>query len=122
MAKRDKGKGKKRKTDDSDPGPDNIDDVNTGLSDESDNDSEEGVRRSTRPHKKTDKQQWKEAKKKTYYPLKPKFSPVGDHEASELSPPIVVFFNAKGGTLKTTHTWNTAHTLSSDLRGLKVGA
>lgn len=81
-------------------------------------------RQSKRPKNETDQQKWNREIVKVYYPYKPKFPPVGDHEpnggANWVKPPILVFFNAKGGTLKTTHTWTIAWTLSSGLRGLKV--
>lgn len=81
-------------------------------------------RKSKRPKKETDEYEWKREIEKVYYPDNPEFPPVRDHEANRgaswVKPPILVFFNAKGGTLKTTHTWTIACNLSSGLRGLKV--
>ncbi len=87
--------------------------------------NEPELRQSKRPKSETDDQKWNREVSKVYYPLKPKFPPVDDHEPNGgdnwMKPPILVFFNAKGGTLKTTHTWTIACTLSSGLRGMKVG-
>lgn len=84
--------------------------------------------RSKRPKKESEEHKWKEACKDKYgYNPKRKFDPVESHEDPDggsnerVLPPIIVFFNAKGGTLKTSHTWNIACTLGSELRGLKVG-
>lgn len=84
-------------------------------------------RRSKRPKKdEADKDKWQRAKEMAYeYRPDRKFDPVDRPEAPApvggyQKPPILVFFNAKGGTLKTSHTWNTACTMSSVLRGLKV--
>lgn len=59
------------------------------------------------------------------YKVNRKFTPTvrqaGDGVAPDGNAPMLVFFNAKGGTLKTTHTWTVACTMSSELRGLRVG-
>lgn len=74
--------------------------------------SKDGSRQSKRPKKENDTQKWKQAVRDVYY-KKCKFPPVDDHEAVDVDdyvpPPILVFLNAKGGTLKTTHTWTTAY-------------
>lgn len=83
------------------------------------NNSGDEPRQSKRPKKETDQQKHLKAYKSIYYPSDPEFPDVGDRNGW-VKPPILVFFNAKGGTLKTSHTWTTAHIMSSQLRGLKV--
>lgn len=84
-------------------------------------DASKGVRKSKRSKKETDNDKWRDAKSVYKYGAQANPPPV-HHPADDdwVPPPILVFFNAKGGTLKTSHTWNTAYTLSSELRGLKV--
>jgi len=78
------------------------------------------VRESKRAKNETPEQIQKKAYIRAYYPRNPEFPDV-DERQPWVKPPILVFFNAKGGTLKTSHTWTTAHIMSSKLRGLKVG-
>jgi len=80
-------------------------------------------RGSKRPKKyQDDHELWQRAKEemsppdRDFHPVDRPEAPANGHQ----DPPILVFYNAKGGSLKTSHTWNTAYTMSSVLRGLKV--
>lgn len=94
----------------------------SGIGADGQKNSEESLRRSKRPKNESDEEKWKKAVSQVYC-SRPEFSPVNKPagDGDWVRPPMLVFFNAKGGTLKTSHTWSTAYTLSSVLRGLKVG-
>lgn len=76
-------------------------------------------RKSKRPKKETVEDKWRAAKEDKYAAQQRSLAAVNHPPDDQwVIPPLLVFFNAKGGTLKTSHTWNIAYTMSSELRGM----